>query len=61
MCPEVNKFEQAFSDGHQMSLAGGGVPCTVRSHFLGVWGVGGWMSLCNEVSCLEGAGGGAVH
>ena len=24
-CPEVNKFEQVFSDGHPMSLAGGPV------------------------------------
>ena len=30
--PEVNKFEQVSSDGHQMSLAGD--PCTVRSY---VW------------------------
>ena len=24
-CPHVNKFEQVSSDGHQMSLVGGGV------------------------------------
>ena len=28
--PQVNKFEQISSIGHQMSLGGG--PCTVRSH-----------------------------
>ena len=32
-CPEVNKFEQVSSDGHQMPLTGGGV---LRSH----WGGG---------------------
>ena len=27
-CPQVNKFEQVSSDGHQISLAGSeGVPC----------------------------------
>ena len=37
---EVNKFEQVSSDGHQMSLAGGGalyieVHCTMGNHHMG--------------------------
>ena len=30
--PQVNKFQQASSLGHQMSLEANGGPCTVRSH-----------------------------
>ena len=37
---EVNKFEQVSSDGHQMSLAGGGalyieVHCIMGNHHMG--------------------------
>ena len=39
--PEVNEFEQISSDGHQMLLARGGGPCTVRPHVRrGGWGQG---------------------
>ena len=32
MGPEVNKFKQVSSDGHQMSLAAGGPGGSLRSH-----------------------------
>ena len=67
--PEVNKFEQVFSDGHQMSIVGGSmsseVPCPEGGHdwgggFLVEWcpkseGVGaGPRDLHSEVQCIMG-------
>ena len=48
--PQMNKFEQVSSDGHQMSQAGGRV-----------WGGGnvwypGWTDLYSEVQCIMGNG-----
>ena len=40
MVPQVNKFEQVYSDGHQLSLAeglGGGGPCLMSR---GAWARG---------------------
>ena len=54
MGPEVNKFEQVSSDGHQVPLARG--PCTVNSY---VWREQGlWGSLYNEVKCQGRLGSG---
>ena len=52
--PEVNKFEQVFNDGHQMSLVGEGKK-TVRSHVGGGLG-SGQMGLYSEVQCIMGNG-----
>ena len=55
----MNKLEQVFSDGHQMSLTGG--PCAVRSHFQGKGRVvavhqdhmsGGSGDMYSEVKCI---------
>ena len=53
--PVVNNFEQVSSDGHQMSLAGTGVPVMRES-------MSGGDSLYSEVPCPEVGleGGGAV-
>ena len=44
-----NKFAQVFSDGHQMSLAGG-------SPVPDVWKVGGWGIICLEGELNLGPG-----
>ena len=49
--PQVNKFEQVSSDGHQMSLAGGraeAVPCLMS----GAIGPGDPMYLMARILCL---------
>ena len=53
--PQVNRFEQVSSDGHQMSLAWGsgfdGVQCLMSSREEGK-GWGQWEGLYNEVHCI---------
>ena len=58
----MNKFQQASSLGHQMSLAANGGPCTVRSHVqreggqdqgLG-WGQGAFCMVRSNVSWGNG-------
>ena len=44
--PEINKFEQVSSDGHQLSIAGG-TDSVQRSYVSGEWGVQCIMSNCH--------------
>ena len=45
--PRVNKFEQVFSDDHQMSVAGGWVGIEDPCHMSG--GGGGWVGTVRSV------------
>ena len=45
---QMNKFEKVFSDGHQMSLTGGGAGGPMSGERVGTW--------YSEVQCIMGNG-----
>ena len=51
-CPQVNKFEQVSSDGHQVSLARGVLDLMSRGEE--GWGLGRGTGLYSEVQCIMG-------
>ena len=51
-CPQMNKFEQVFSDDHQMSLAEGGWGLRGQGLMPRGWGGG----LYNDVQYIMGNG-----